>query len=89
MMKVEIFNGDWNIDDIKSNKNKLYIFGDNNARVGKGGQAIIRDLPNTLGIRTKKGPSNKPVAFLSDNELDINIKNIPATLFSNAYFLFP
>ena len=84
-MKVEIFNRDWNIDDIKSNKNKLYIFGDNNARVGKGGQAIIRDLPNTLGIRTKKGPSNKPVAFLSDNELDINIKNIREDILNIVY----
>lgn len=75
-MIIEIFNKDWSIDDVRSNPNKLFIFGDNNARIGKGGQAIIRDLQNTAGIRTKKGPSNKPAAFLSDNELDINCKNI-------------
>jgi hypothetical protein len=75
-MKIEIFNGNWSQSDVKSNPNKLFVFGDNNARVGKGGQAQIRDLSNTAGIRTKKGPSNKPAAFLTDIELDNNCKNI-------------
>ncbi len=75
-MKIEIFNGYWSIDDVKSNPEKIFIYGDNNARVGKGGQAIIRDLPNTIGIRTKKGPNNKPVAFYNDSEFETNCKNI-------------
>ena len=62
-MKIEIFKGDWTINDVKKNPNKLFIFGDNNARLGKGGQAIIRDLPNVMGIRTKKGPSRKAAAY--------------------------
>lgn len=33
--------------------NKLFIFGDNLFRVGKGGQAIIRDCKNAIGIATK------------------------------------
>lgn len=82
-MRINILNRDFDVDDIKSNKNKLYIFEDNNARVGKG--VIIRDLSNTLSIRTKKGPSNKPVAFLSDNELDINIKNIREDILNIVY----
>ncbi len=72
-MKVEIYSGFWTVDDVKNNPNKLFVFGDNNARIGKGGQAIIRDLPNSIGLRTKKGPSNKPAAFYSDTEIDKNI----------------
>lgn len=75
-MKIEIFDGNWTIDDVKSQPNKIFVFGDNNVRVGKGGQAIIRDLPNTAGIRTKKGPSNKPAAFYNDSEYLHNVKNI-------------
>ena len=75
-MKIEIFKGNWTINDVNSNINKIFVYGDNNARIGKGGQAIIRDLPNTFGIRTKKGPSKKPAAYYTDNELEINKKNI-------------
>lgn len=74
-MKIELFEGNWTIEYVKSNTDKIFVFGDNNARVGKGGQAIIRDLSNAIGIRTKKGPSNKPVAFYSDVEFDKNISN--------------
>ena len=75
-MKIEIFKGDWTIDDVKKNPNKLFIFGDNNARLGKGGQAIIRDLPNVMGIRTKKGPSRKSAAYYKDSEFKQNSENI-------------
>lgn len=75
-MKIEIFNGFWTVDDVKNNPKKLFVFGDNNARIGKGGQAIIRDLPNSIGLRTKKGPSNKPAAFYNDSEYEHNINLI-------------
>jgi hypothetical protein len=75
-MKIEIFKGNWAINDVNSNINKIFVYGDNNARIGKGGQAIIRGLSNTIGIRTKKGPSKKPAAYYTDNELEINKKNI-------------
>ncbi len=75
-MKVEIFKGNWTLDDVRNNTDKIFIFGDNNARIGKGGQAIIRDLPNTIGIRTKKGPSKKAAAFYKDSEFESNSKNI-------------
>lgn len=51
---------------VKANPNKLFVFGDNMLRYGKGGQAIIRDLPNTLGIVTKKSPNNDDAAYFSD-----------------------
>lgn len=75
-MKIDIYDGIWTIDYVKNNQNKIFVFGDNNLRSGKGGQAIIRDLPNAIGLRTKRGPSNKPVAFYSDDEFDKNISNI-------------
>ena len=75
-MKIEIFEGNWTLNDVNGNPNKLFVFGDNNARVGKGGQAIIRDCVNSIGIRTKKGPSLKSVAFYNDNDFDINRQNI-------------
>ena len=75
-MKIEIFNGEWTLEDVKKDSNKIFVFGDNNARIGKGGQAIIRDLPNSIGIRTKKGPSTKPVAYYNDNDFESNTKNI-------------
>jgi len=34
--------------------NVMMVFGDNLGRVGKGGQAVIRDEPNAIGIATKR-----------------------------------
>jgi hypothetical protein len=76
MRNVEIFNGNWTLSDIKSNPKKIFVFGDNNLRYGKGGQAIIRDLPNTIGLRTKKAPNNQLSSFYSDSDLEENKKNI-------------
>ncbi len=33
-------------------------------------------MPNTIGIRTKKGPSTKPAAYFNDSEYDSNINII-------------
>lgn len=42
--------------DLESNRNILYIFGDNLERLGCGGQAgEMRDEPNAIGIATKRG----------------------------------
>lgn len=71
-MKIEIYNENWTKEYVSSNSNKIFVFGDNNARVGKGGQAIIRGLENAVGIRTKKGPSKKDAAFYTDKELSDN-----------------
>lgn len=76
MRNVEIFNGNWTLSDIKSHPKKIFVFGDNNLRYGKGGQAIIRDLPNTIGLRTKKAPNNQLSSFYSDSDLEENKKNI-------------
>lgn len=45
------------------------MFGDNEARVGRGGQAAAcRGLPNTIGITTKKAPRYDEAAYYSDDD---------------------
>lgn len=67
--KIEVISENYSSELLKANPNKLFLFGDNNQRTGKGGQAIIRDEPNAMGISTKLLPKNTPEAFMSDNQL--------------------
>ena len=64
------------VSTLRSNPDKVYLFGDNLVGRGKGGQAIIRDEPNAVGIPTKKTPSMGNNAFFTDAEYDSNIKAI-------------
>jgi len=66
----------WSVSLVRENPDHLFIFGDNDIKKGKKGQAIIRDEPNALGIPTKKFPSYSEKAYYSDFELEQNIKNI-------------
>jgi len=44
-------------EDLKTNPNTLYVFGDNTQRYGLGGQAKeMRGEPNAVGIPTKVSP---------------------------------
>lgn len=62
---------------IKANPDTLFLFGDNDARKGFGGQAKeMRGEPNSVGIRTKSLPSMGADAFWTDATLDENIKKI-------------
>lgn len=62
---------------IKANPDTLFLFGDNDAREGFGGQAKeMRGEPNSVGIRTKSLPSMGTDAFWTDATLDENIKKI-------------
>jgi hypothetical protein len=64
-----IYQKEWfTVESVNANPNTLYLFGDNDARVGKGGQAIIRDCPNAHGIRTKRTPSMHELSFWSDDD---------------------
>lgn len=56
-------------ENCKTNPNYLYIFGDNTQREGKGGQAIIRDCENSMGIATKSSIE----IFFSDDNMNNNI----------------
>jgi hypothetical protein len=54
----------------RAHPNDLFVFGDNLARNGFGGQAReMRGEPNAIGLPTKRLPSMRPEAFLSDADL--------------------
>lgn len=57
---------------IFADEDTLYLFGDNVVRAGRGGQAGIRRASNSIGIITKRLPSNtRPNSFLTDDVLDL------------------
>jgi hypothetical protein len=66
----------FNVNLIRNNPDKIFLFGDNLKGWGKGGQAIIRDEPNAIGIPTKKAPHMNKNAFFTDTEYSNNIKHI-------------
>lgn len=52
---------------LRSRPDALFVFGDNEARKGMGGQAAAcRGEPNAVGIATKRAPSMTESAFWSD-----------------------
>lgn len=73
---VIIWNEDWCLSDVKNHPDYLFVYGDNHIRKGKGGNAIIRDEPNTAGIPTKKYPNNNSSSFYTDEEFDDNKRRI-------------
>lgn len=54
-------------EDLRSNPDKVYVFGDNVERRGYGGQAKeMRGEPNAMGVATKHMPSMSTRAFFDD-----------------------
>ncbi len=54
-------------------RDRIFLYGDNLARRGFGGQAAaMRGEPNVVGIPTKKLPSNSENAFFTDAEFEQN-----------------
>ena len=57
--------------DLKAHPERLYLFGDNEARAGFGGQAAaMRGEPNAVGVATKRAPSMAASAMWTDGEFD-------------------
>lgn len=67
-MNIEITTDLYTKDLLRQQPDKIFVFGCNMKRCGKGGQAIIRDEPNALGIATKRYPSCDDWAYFSDKE---------------------
>ncbi len=58
---------------VREHRDRIFLFGDNLARRGFGGQAAaMRGEPNVVGIPTKKCPTNSGTAFFTDAEFDQN-----------------
>lgn len=67
-MNIEIEYKLYTPELLRQNPDKIYVFGDNMKRYGRGGQAVIRDEPNAFGIATKRYPSMEDWAFFSDKD---------------------
>lgn len=52
------------------NPENWFVYGDNLLREGKGGQAVIRDCPNAVGVATKRAPHMAPNAFFKEGNDD-------------------
>jgi hypothetical protein len=57
-------------DLMELNPDTVFVFGDNARRIGKGGQAIIRDYPNALGIATKRIGDMARGSFFEENNAE-------------------
>jgi len=65
---MPVITGGWYTKElIRAHPEWLFLFGDNNERIGLKGQAYVcRGEPNCLGIRTKWLPNMRPNAFFAD-----------------------
>jgi len=55
--------------DLSHHPERLYLFGDNEARRGLGGLArICRGHHNAIGVATKRSPARTPDAYWSDTQ---------------------
>lgn len=66
----------FSIEQCRVNFDCLFIFGDNLEREGMGGQAVIREQTNAIGLATKKKPSSSPDAYFIDEEFKENCQII-------------
>lgn len=74
-MKLEVFNGTWTRESVKNDKDKVYLFGDNivdlkNGYIPSSTQAVIRGLPNAIGIPTKKDRGLYDSSYFWDTDKD-------------------
>lgn len=68
MVNIQVCHEFFSEELLRSNPEKIFVFGDNLARQGRGGQAVIRFEPNAFGIATKRYPSLRDYAFFDDKE---------------------
>lgn len=73
--RVEVFSGFWTRAQVAADTERVYLFGDN-AQDAKDGyvpsstQAVIRGLPNAIGISTKVNRGTGADSYLGDNHFN-------------------
>lgn len=76
-LKVEKFEGIWTRAKVAQETGKVFLFGDNTDdrinthHVPTSTQAVIRDLPNAIGIDTKKDRGSNKTSYFTDAYFDI------------------
>ena len=74
--EVIVFKGFWNRKQVSEQTDKVFLFGDNTndrlntKHIPTSTQAVIRGLPNAIGIDTKKGRGWSPADFFTDDDFD-------------------
>lgn len=74
---VEKFNGFWTRKEVAEQTDKVFLFGDNTDDrlnthyVPSSTQAVIRGLPNAIGIDTKKDRSTNTSSYFTDADFDV------------------
>lgn len=77
--KVILYSGWYSPALCQRHPDKVFVFGDNLMRFGKGGQAVIRDEPNALGVSTKRKPSMGKGSFFTEGngpDLDLVLRDL-------------
>ena len=79
---------------LQSKPDYIFVFGDNLLRIGNGGQAIIRNEPNVIGLATKRLPSHTQEAYMTGSDsdyaaVDYDFKIIQELLGSGNTVIFP
>ena len=74
--KVEYFKGFWNRVDIEKQTDKVFLFGDNTddrlvtKYIPASTQAVIRGLPNAIGIDTKKNRGTSIQSYFTNSDFN-------------------
>jgi hypothetical protein len=71
-----VYQKHFSTQDCNDNPHRLYVFGDNLQRRGRGGQAVIRDCDNAVGLATKHFPTMNDNAFFSSIDKQTVLKEI-------------
>ena len=64
---VEVQSEYFSVKQAEANTRKLYVFGDNLERYGEAGQACIRNVPNSIGLATKRAPGSDKLDYFEDS----------------------
>lgn len=76
MSRVEIYKGYWTREKVARQQDKVFLFGDNTYdrtkthHIPRFTQAVIRGLPNAIGIDTKKTRWTSAESYFSDDDFD-------------------
>jgi hypothetical protein len=79
--------------DLQANPNLLYVFGDNEQRVGLGGQAKeMRGEPNACGVATLKAPGQfwtEPMTPIQCRVIDADLARVVRHLAGGGHVIWP
>jgi hypothetical protein len=79
---TEEFKGFWNRTDVAKQTGKVFLFGDNTndrtitKHIPSSTQAVIRGLPNAIGIDTKKDRGVNPSSYFTDADYNAFKKHV-------------